>query len=133
MERRIAAVSGGTLVMGTWECAKNAVQKRMTDKCVFTEMEEQTTAWGETKMMPKEQTETICKMIHMKQDMQKNGLIWENRQKAVLLYPVEMDIPKGSLASVETENGMRYEGKIGESIAFVTHKEADWKQTEVFG
>lgn len=119
--------------MGTWECAKNAVQKRMTDKCVFTEFAEETTAWGEAKMIPKEQTETICKLIHIKQDMEQNGLIWENQQKAVLLYPVETNIPKGSLASIKTENGMLYQGKIGESVAFFTHKEAQWQGTEVFG
>ncbi len=119
--------------MGTWECAKNAVQKRMTDKCVFTTFAEETTAWGETKYKPKEETETICKLIHVKQHMKETNLLWENQQNAVLLYPTEVQIPKGSLATVETENGMQYQGKIGESVAFFTHKEAQWQSVQVFG
>lgn len=119
--------------MGTWECAKNAVQKRMTDKCIFMEMEEKATAWGETKILPKEQKETICKLINQKQNMEKENLIWENQKTGVLLYPVEMTIPQGSLVTIEKQGGMVCKGKVGESTAFFTHKEVDWQGTEVFG
>lgn len=119
--------------MGTWQCIKNAVEKQMTDKCIFTDMQEQTTVWGETKMIPKQQMETICKLINQKQNMEKKDLIWENRKKGVLLYPADMTIPQGSLVMIEKQSGVVYKGKIGGSVSFCTHKEAQWQETEVFG
>ena len=77
--------------MGTWQRIKNAVEKQMTDKCIFTDMQEQTTAWGETKIIPKQQMETICKLINQKQNMEKKDLIWENQKKRRVVVSCRYD------------------------------------------
>lgn len=111
--------------------AKRATEWLFWDSCTVETMQERETPWGERMVEGQRGATLPCRLLETGEAAERQGLLTEARQEAVLLYPTEGEIPAGSRVWVRQKNGReRLFFAAGESRCFLTHREIVVKRRE---
>lgn len=111
--------------------AKRATEWLFWDSCTVETMQEKETPWGERTVEGQRGATLPCRLLETGEAAERQGLLSEARQEAVLLYPTEGEIPAGSRVWVRQKNGReRLFFAAGESRCFLTHREIVVKRRE---